>query len=127
MTFSGLFASLLFLMASQSVPFAIVLFAVIYGAANGVMTIAKAVLRIEIFGTDEIGAVLGRFAAPSLVARARGPWAFAAAQDGPLGTTGTLCVTVLVALTALLAFLASAGVHCGAPTRLRRRRRSTLP
>lgn len=114
LTFSGLLASLLFLMASHAVPLAIVLFAVSYGVANGVMTIVKAVLPVEIFGTREVGAVLGRFSAPSLVARAAAPWAFAAGHDGPLGTMGTLGVTGLVALAALLTCCVYARRHAGA-------------
>lgn len=114
LTFAGLLASLLFLLASEAVPLAIVLFAVSYGAANGVITIVKAVLPVELFGARELGAVLGRFSAPSLVARAAGPWAFAAGHDGPLGTVGTLRVSVLVALAALLAFVVSARSRAGA-------------
>ena len=106
-TFAALSASLVFLMASAAVPLAVALFVVSYGAANGVMTIVRAVLPVELFGMRDVGAVLGRFSAPSLVARAVAPWAFAAALEGALGTGGTLSLMVILSLAALLAFVLS--------------------
>src|SRR5690606_17619678 len=70
------------------------LFAVLYGAANGVMTIVKAVLPVEMFGTRAVGAVLGRFAAPSLVTRAAAPWAYAVAEQTFGGAAGAVALLV---------------------------------
>jgi Na+-translocating ferredoxin:NAD+ oxidoreductase RnfD subunit len=54
------------------------LFAVLYGFANGVLTIARGTVPAELFGRDAYGALLGRLARPQLVARAVAPLALAA-------------------------------------------------
>jgi len=105
LTFSGVLVSILFLMASQAVPSLVLLFVLTYGAANGVITIVKALLPVELLGTHQIGTVLGRFSAPSLIARAGAPWAFALVQSSKLGTMGALSISVLVAAASLAAFV----------------------
>jgi predicted MFS family arabinose efflux permease len=56
----------------------IVIFAVLYGASNGLMTILRALLPVELFGRDDYGTILGMIAAPANLARASGPFIFGA-------------------------------------------------
>ena len=59
-------------------PWFVVVFAVIYGAGNGIMTIVRAVLPAEIFGRLDYGAIQGMMNAPTMIARASAPFAFGA-------------------------------------------------
>jgi hypothetical protein len=98
-TFVAVLVALLVLLASAGTPSLALAFAVIYGAANGVLTVVGAILPRELFGTAELGAVLGRFAAPSRVARALGPWAFSVAA-ATVGSWGALvCIAGIAALS----------------------------
>lgn len=67
----GLFALLGF-----SWPAAIV-FAVLYGASNGLVTIAKGAVPLMLFGTKGYGEVLGVISAPNLILNAAAPLLFA--------------------------------------------------
>ena len=53
------------------------LFAVLWGTSNGVMTIVRGVVPAELFGRRDYGALLGRLARPQFIARAAAPAAFA--------------------------------------------------
>lgn len=53
-------------------------FAMLFGLANGVLTIVRGTVPAELFGRDAYGALLGRLARPQLVARALAPLALAA-------------------------------------------------
>jgi MFS family permease len=59
-------------------PWLVVLFALIYGAGNGIMTIVRAVLPAEIFGRLDYGAIQGMINAPTMISRAAAPFAFGA-------------------------------------------------
>ncbi len=109
LTLAGLFASLFVLLVSEDAPALALTFAVVYGAANGVMTVVRAVLPWELFGTHQLGAVLGRFAAPSLAARAIAPFAFSAIAS-LLGMRGALVCTMIVAALSLATYLAAASL-----------------
>jgi len=52
----------------------IVVFAAIYGASNGVMTIVRSTVPAEIWGRDGYGGLTGLMATPVLIARAVGPF-----------------------------------------------------
>ncbi|MDE2578546.1 MAG: MFS transporter [Hyphomicrobiales bacterium] len=52
-------------------------FAICFGASNGLMTIARGSVTLDLFGRANYGAMLGRISAPSLGARAVGPVALA--------------------------------------------------
>jgi hypothetical protein len=52
-------------------------FVILFGASNGVLTIAKAVVPIELFGSERPGQRLAAFAWPSLLARAAAPFLLA--------------------------------------------------
>jgi predicted MFS family arabinose efflux permease len=59
-------------------PWVVALFAVLYGASNGMMTIVRAVLPIELFGREDYGAIQGMISAPATLSRAAAPFAFGA-------------------------------------------------
>jgi MFS family permease len=103
-TFAGLLAATLLLLIANAQPSFVFAFALLYGIANGVLTIAKATLPVEMFGTAEIGALLGTFGAPSLVARALAPLGFALLASST-GTFGALVALASVGLAALGAYL----------------------
>jgi MFS family permease len=69
---------LLFVFAGDS-TWSFVVFAVLYGAGNGVMTIVRGAVPVELYGRDHYGAVNGAMAAPVLIAKAVGPLAAAVA------------------------------------------------
>jgi MFS family permease len=56
---------------------ALALFAALYGAGNGAMTVVRAALPVELYGRAFYGAVLGAMTTPGLLARAAGPFAAA--------------------------------------------------
>ena len=53
---------------------AVVAFAILYGASNGVMTIVRGTVPAEIWGRDGYGGLTGLMATPVLLARAAGPF-----------------------------------------------------
>lgn len=75
------------------------LFAALYGAGNGVVTIVRGAIPAEVFGRDGYGAINGAMAAPVLLAKAGGPL-FAAMLWGAMGGYGTVAI-VLAAVAAL--------------------------
>jgi MFS family permease len=54
------------------------LFAFLYGAGNGLMTIVRGALPAELWGREDYGAINGALATPVLLAKAAGPLAAAA-------------------------------------------------
>jgi MFS family permease len=66
-------ASLLLLVIAGTSVWSFVAFAVLYGAGNGVMTIVRGTIPVELYGRDHYGAVNGALAAPVLIAKAVGP------------------------------------------------------
>jgi MFS family permease len=52
----------------------LVLFALMYGMSNGVITIVRGALPAELFGRDHYGAVSGALAVPGMIALASGPF-----------------------------------------------------
>ena len=103
-TFAGLLAAMLLLWATPSVPLSVFGFALLYGISNGLLTIARATLPVELFGLVRVGAVLGSFSAPSLVTRAFAPLGFALVA-GAAGTTGAVGSLVAVGLVSLAAYV----------------------
>jgi MFS family permease len=51
----------------------LVAFAAVYGIGNGVMTIVRGAIPVELFGRDAYGAVNGAMATPVVLAKAAGP------------------------------------------------------
>ena len=72
------FAMLAFVGAS---PLVAALFAIAFGAANGVMTVARGALPLLMFGPTGYGRVIGRIARPGLFVQALAPFVVASAVE----------------------------------------------
>ncbi len=81
------------------------LFVLLYGVANGVMTIVRAALPVELYGRENVGLLLGRLALPSFVAKALMPAIFASILMLGIAMDWALWGLFLLALVALLAYL----------------------
>jgi MFS family permease len=79
-------------------------FAACFGASNGVVTIVRGTVPAELFGRDGYGSLLGRLAAPALLARAIAPLATAALATPSAGSTAWLITLLFLALLSLGAF-----------------------
>ncbi|WP_128003349.1 MFS transporter [Piscinibacter defluvii] len=100
------------------------LFAVLHGAGNGILTIAKGTLPLVLFGPTGYGARQGWLMLPARVAQAMAPFLFGLVLDRL--HAGALWLTAALGLTALAALLwlrspaaATAGSHAMAPERSR--------
>ncbi len=81
------------------------LFAALYGASNGIMTIVRGTVPIELFGRNRIGALLGRLALPSFFAKALAPAAFSLLLAYAIPASDAVVVLTAAAGMALFAFL----------------------
>lgn len=70
---------------------------ILYGAGNGVFSIARGALPLALFGPDRYPALMGRFARPALLAQAGAP-VFGGALLSVLGPGGTLAVIAALGL-----------------------------
>jgi predicted MFS family arabinose efflux permease len=86
---------ILFLWAGFPIP-AIAL--ILYGAGNGIYSIARGTVPLALFGPDRYAPLLGRLAMPSLLAQALTPSAAALILTG-YGTDAALAILALMALT----------------------------
>jgi predicted MFS family arabinose efflux permease len=78
-------------------------FALLHGAGNGVLTIARGTLPLAIFGPENYAYRLGLIGAPSRIAQAIAPLAFGLLIE-PLGR-GVVAVSSLLSLAALVALM----------------------
>jgi MFS family permease len=85
-------------------PSAIMAFAVLHGAGNGLLTIAKGTLPLAIFGSVGYGLRNGILAAPARAAQAASPLIFGLLIDW-LGV-GALAISAGMSIAALLALMA---------------------
>ena len=81
------------------------LFAVVFGAANGVVTIARGALPLALFGAAGYGRVVGRIARPAQICQALAPFALASAIDR-FSDRAALEILIAAALFALCCFMA---------------------
>src|SRR5882757_3746557 len=86
-------------------PLAAALFAIAFGAANGVMTVARGALPLLMFGPTGYGRVIGRIARPGLFVQALAPFVVASAVERFSDRT-VLEMGIVGALLALGCFLA---------------------
>ena len=95
-------------------PSAITAFAVLHGAGNGLLTIAKGTLPLAIFGPVSYGLRNGILAAPARAAQAASPLIFGLLIDwlgvGALAVSAGMSITALLALMALRARTSSAAM-----------------
>jgi hypothetical protein len=74
---SALIGAFLMLAATGINTPAAAAFAILFGGANGLITIARGALPLALFGPAGYGKLMGRLAAPFLVMQAAAPWAMA--------------------------------------------------
>jgi predicted MFS family arabinose efflux permease len=101
-------ASLLMLMLLPSTFAAVAVFAVVYGAANGVMTIVRGLAIPEMVTKESYGELNGIVAVPGAVARAAAPVAAAALWSVTASYDAVLRVAVAMAIVAAVSFWAAA-------------------
>ncbi len=94
------FALLVFAGISSRVA---VIFALVYGVSNGVMTIARGALPIAMFGVAGYGKVIGRIARPAQILQAVAPFAFASIIER-WSDHAVLALSVMLVLFALGCF-----------------------
>jgi len=83
---------------------------VIYGASNGLVTIAKGAVPLMLFGPKGYGEVLGTVTAPSLFLNAAAPLLFAM-MLGVMSAQSALMAAGVSALASALAMLWLARLH----------------
>lgn len=86
-------------------PAVAAVFALMFGAANGVVTIARGALPLALFGAVGYGRVVGRIARPAQICQALAPFALAYVIDRWSGPVA-LEILVAIALLALCCFAA---------------------
>ncbi len=79
-------------------------FAVLYGAANGILTIVRGIVPAELFGRTGFGRTLGTLVAPSLIARAIAPLACAGMAVAGPATNAWLATLAVLSVLAVGAF-----------------------
>jgi predicted MFS family arabinose efflux permease len=79
-------------------------FALLYGAGNGILTIARGTLPLAVFGPENYAYRLGLIGAPSRICQALAPLAFGLLIE-PMGR-GILAVSAGLSLAALVALMA---------------------
>lgn len=97
-------AFLLMTAAGISVPSA-ALFSILFGGANGIVTIARGTLPLHIFGATGYGHLLGRLARPAALLQAAAPFAFATAID-VMPTRAVFAIGLGCVVASLACFLA---------------------
>ncbi len=96
--------SLVVLLAAGTNVFALAVFAALYGAGNGAMTVVRGALPVELYGPDNYGAIAGALATPGLMARAVGPTAAALLWTALGGYAGATAALAAVGMLGAVAF-----------------------
>lgn len=81
-----------------------VLFAMCYGASNGILTIARGTVPAELFGSQNLGALLGALARPSFIAKALAPAVFATGLSVGFSMRTGLELLALISAVGLISF-----------------------
>jgi predicted MFS family arabinose efflux permease len=85
-----------------------VVFAMLYGMSNGILTIVRGIAPAEIIGGTRIGAMLGRLGLFSFIARAIAPLSFALLLSSSFRGTQLVVLCAIVAVMAGFCFTAAA-------------------
>ena len=88
--------------------YGLILFAMIYGVANGLVTILRGMSVPEFIGPEGYGVVSGALTMPTNVMRAAGPLLGAFAWSAFGGYTAVLWILTAIMLVAALGFAAAA-------------------
>ncbi|MBQ5942427.1 MULTISPECIES: MFS transporter [unclassified Massilia] len=105
--FSTLPGGLLALALAGTQAWGVVLFCVLYGMSNGVLTIIRGTLPRALFGARNYGAITGAMAVPSLLSKAIGPLVGATLLTGPSGPLVLPLVLCGFAVASLLLYLSA--------------------
>lgn len=81
------------------------IFAICYGASNGILTIARGAVPVELFGPQRQGAMLGALARPSFFTKAFAPALFAGGLSIGISMRTQLLALVTVSVAALGCYL----------------------
>ncbi len=107
----GLLPFSLIVFAGGSFAFsAALLFALLYGMSNGLMSIIKGVVPLSLFGREGYGLVIGTLTTPQLILNALSPTLFAFVLDAA-GSKGGLMVGLVFALLSFAAMVILARRH----------------
>ena len=98
-------AALLALLFFGQQQWAMALFCVLYGLANGILTIVRGTLPQLLFGARNYGAISGALAGPSLLAKAAGPLAVAAVMQFNSSPAVLFGMLLAFALSSMLFFM----------------------
>jgi hypothetical protein len=90
------------LLVAQGQTLALLVFTLLAGASQGVVTIVRGALPLALFGSEGFGAVLGLLATPILIVNAASPTAFALIVE-QWGWTGAQAVLVATAAASWIA------------------------
>lgn len=102
--FGALVASVAILLALPASLGTAVAFAALYGAAQGLITIARATVPLQLFGATGYGTLMGRITGLRFLANAASPFLFAAAMTH-LGVDTALWVSGVIAAIAFSLFM----------------------
>jgi MFS family permease len=83
----------------------IFIFAALYGASNGMLTIVRALLPPELFGREDYGAIQGMIAMPVRITMAGAPFAFGALWAWWGSYDAVLILCLVMAVCSLVAFM----------------------
>ena len=86
---------------------------ILYGAGSGIRSIARGTVPLALFGREGYAALMGRLAAPTLVAQAASPaiGTVLMEQFGASGTMGALCAAAVINIALSAALLAAGPRH----------------
>lgn len=101
--FLGLATSMLVLYGTVASPWLAFAFVLLYGAANGVLTVVRGGAPVELLADTDYPSVLGAISAPALAARAVGPF-FAATVMGTWGSPMTIGLLFMASLGGFAVF-----------------------
>lgn len=97
-------------------PWTAALFVAIFGCANGLMTVVRGSLPLAVFGSRGYGELLGRIAAPGLLAAAAAPVTFSALVEAAGPRAGLVLLAAFgIGALASIVLLARLARHAEAP------------
>jgi hypothetical protein len=82
----------------------VIVFVILYGASNGIMTIARGLIPAEVFGLEPYGAVNGALSAPVLASRAAGTIVASLVSSATGGYDAVVLTLIAIAVLSVLAF-----------------------
>jgi len=82
----------------------VILFVVLYGASNGIMTIVRGLIPAELFGRERYGAVTGALSTPVIASRALGPFMVSLIWSASGGYDAALWVLAALGILSVIGF-----------------------